>query len=130
MRQRARGRLLLLLGLAACGCSQDADRLTRVCQKTANKFDGVTSSIRTKLQTGWSPVHAVIDASGLDSHVAMRLHWDKDLAGADIKVVSFAPGVIHLRGRVADLTQHRRAIDLAQSTTGVITVIDELATGG
>jgi osmotically-inducible protein OsmY len=123
--------MALALGLAVglCGCSQDADGLARVCQKTAAKFDGVTENLRGKLQDGWGAVRGSLHESGLDSRVALRLHWDQDLEGANISVALAGAGVVCLTGDVTTLAQRRRAVALAQSTAGVEKVLDELHVG-
>ncbi|HWG44833.1 MAG TPA: BON domain-containing protein [Gemmataceae bacterium] len=125
-----RGRLGLALGLALAvgGCSQDADRMARVCHKTAAKFDGVTEGIRGRLQNGWGAVRGSVSESSLDSRVALRLRWDADMAGADVQVRLAGPGAVELRGTVADLTQRRRAVQLARTTVGVESVVDALTT--
>ena len=126
-----RGRMGLVLGLVVgtWGCSQDADGLARLCQKTAAKFDGVTENLRGKLQDGWGAVRGSLPESGLDSRVALRLHWDQDLEGANITVAPAGAGVVRLSGDVLNLAQRRRAVALAQSTAGVEKVLDELRAG-
>ncbi len=126
------GRLGLALGLAlaACGCSQDADRIARVCHKTAAKFDGVTENMRGKLQNGWGAVRGSVSETSLDSRVAMRLRWDKDMNGAEVQVRLAGPAVVELHGTVADLTQRTRAVQLARTTTGVENVRDALTIEG
>jgi osmotically-inducible protein OsmY len=122
-----RGKLGLALAmLAACGCSEDADRLGRVCQKVSAKFDGVTEGMRGKLQSGAGAVRGSVIEASLDSRVALRLRWDKDMAGAEVEVVGAGPGVVELHGTVADLRQRRRAVELASTTVGVENVIDKL----
>ena len=119
----------LALAVGISGCSQDADGLARLCQKTAAKFDGVTENLRGKLQDGWGAVRGSLPESGLDSRVALRLHWDQDLEGANITVAPAGTGVVRLTGVVTNLTQRRRAVALAQSTAGVEKVLDELRAG-
>jgi osmotically-inducible protein OsmY len=118
--------LILGLALTICGCSQDADRLARVFQKTAAKFDGVTEGLRDKLNNGWGAVRSSVSETSLDSRVALRLRWDTDMAGADVEVHLVGPGAVELTGAVADLTQRRRAIELAHTTAGVESVVDRL----
>ena len=60
-----------------------------------------------------------------DARVAARLGWDKGLGGSQIQV-SAHDSVIELTGTVEDLTQQRRAVDLAGSTAGVADVVDHL----
>lgn len=119
--------LFLVLALASCGCSQDADRLARVFQKTSAKFDGVTGRLRHRLQNGWGAVRGSVSETSLDSRVALRLHWDTDMAGANVQVRLVGPGRIELTGTVANLTQQRRAVELAGTTAGVKIVIDRLS---
>jgi osmotically-inducible protein OsmY len=119
--------LVLVLALTSCGCSQDADRLTRVFQKTSAKFDGVTEKLRDKLQNGWGAVRGSVSETSLDSRVALRLRWDTDMAGAEVQVRLVGPGAVELTGTVADLTQRRRAVELAHTTIGVESVIDRLS---
>jgi osmotically-inducible protein OsmY len=117
---------MLVLLLAAGGCSQDADRMARVCQKTAAKFDSVTGGMRSKLNNGWGAVRGSVSEASLDSRVALRLRWDVDLTGAEIQVRPAGAGIVELRGTVADLAQRTRAVHLARTTTGVENVLDAL----
>jgi osmotically-inducible protein OsmY len=118
--------LILSLALTSCGCSQDADLLARVFHKTAAKFDGVTGRLRDKLHNGWGVVRGSLSEASLDSRVALRLRWDSDMTGADVQVRLAGPGVVELNGTVADLTQRRRAVELANTTVGVENVLDRL----
>jgi osmotically-inducible protein OsmY len=121
------GRLIMLAGIfALCGCSQDVDRLSRICRKTVEKFDGATAGLRDKLDNGWGAVRGSVSETSLDSRVALRLRWDKDMAGAEVAVSLVGPGAIELTGTVANLTQRRRAVELAQTTIGVESVVDRL----
>lgn len=118
--------LCLALACAAAGCGKDADCLARVGKKSAERLDAVTGGARTRLSDGWQAVRGSVGEATLDSRVAVRLRWDKDLAGAELQVHSPAPGVVRLQGTVADLRQRQRAVALAQSTEGVAAVTDEL----
>lgn len=118
--------LALGLVLASVGCSQDADRLGRICQKTASRFDGMTEGMRGKLQTGWGAMRGSVSEASLDSRVTLRLSWDIDMAGADVQVRLAGPATVELTGTVADLPQHRHAVQIARTTTGVENVIDRL----
>lgn len=117
---------LLGLALASGGCSRDADRLARVFHKTSAKFDSVTEGLRDKLHNGWGAVRGSVSETSLDSRVALRLRWDRDMAGADVQVRLARPGVVELTGIIADLVQRRRAIELAETTVGVESVLDHL----
>jgi osmotically-inducible protein OsmY len=118
--------LILGSALTICGCSEDADRLARVFQKTAAKFDGATEGLREKLHNGWGAVRGSMSETSLDSRVALRLRWDTDMGGADVQVSLVGPGAVELTGSVADLMQRRRAVELARTTAGVDSVVDRL----
>ncbi|HZV07892.1 MAG TPA: BON domain-containing protein [Gemmataceae bacterium] len=126
MRRHIRQGLILSLALTSCGCSEDADRLAGVFQKTFAKFDGLTEGLRDKLHNGWGAVRGSVSETSLDSRVFLRLRWDRDMAGADVQVHLAGPGAIELTGIVADLTQRRRAVELAHTTAGVESVLDRL----
>jgi osmotically-inducible protein OsmY len=119
------------LGLVggALGCSgQDADRLARVGRTAAAKAEDLTGGARNRLTGGWQALRGSWAEATPDSRVAARLHWDKSLAGAAIQVSSPGNGQVRLQGTVADLSQRRRAVELAQATLGVEEVLDELTT--
>lgn len=126
MGKRLRQGLVLSLALASCGCNRDADQLARVFHKIAAKFDGMTEGLRDKLNNGWGAVRSSVSETGLNNRVSLRLRWDRDMDGADVQVRLTSPGAIELTGVVADLTQRRRAVELAQTTVGVESVLDQL----
>ncbi len=110
--------LLVLAGTTA-GCNrQDADCLTHIGQKLASGLGEAKQS----LEVGWQGVVPVI---GLEARVAARLHWDKALAGAAIEVKA-SGAEVELTGTVQDLTQQHRAAELAEGTTGVEKVTNNL----
>ncbi len=130
MRRPGKRPAWLLLGLATLlsGCSsQDADQLARVSHKVAAKLDDLTGNAKGKLAGGLETFVASWDEATLDSRVATRLRWDKQLDGAEIQVFANG-GVVELKGTVANLDQRRRAMDLALSTKGVEQVVDGLVT--
>jgi osmotically-inducible protein OsmY len=117
---------VLSLALSSFGCNQDADRLARIFDKTSAKFNGVTEGLRVKLHNGWGVVRGSVSDTSLDSRVSLRLRWDTDMVGADVQVHLAGPGTVELSGMVADLTQRRRAVELAHTTAGVESVLDRL----
>jgi osmotically-inducible protein OsmY len=78
------------------------------------------------LPGGWhGRLDGLTDAAGLDLRVSARLRWDKTLSEAPIDVQTNG-AVVELRGKVRDLTQRRRAVELAGTTAGVEKVNDLL----
>jgi osmotically-inducible protein OsmY len=121
-------RILLLAAsiLLACGCeNQDTDRLGRAARRVASKFDSLTSGADDKLSAGLQAFRADLGEMSLDARVSARLRWDKALAGAKIQVEA-KNGVVELKGSVGDLEQRRRAVELAESTSGAEKVTDSL----
>jgi osmotically-inducible protein OsmY len=130
---KARNWLVLLLLAAACvvGCSQsDAEKLSRIAQKTGDKLDRLSGGVRRKVSGGWQAVRGSLGDATLNSRVATRIKWDRVLAETDIQVKSAGPGVVELTGRVADEEQHQRAVQLANETDGVTSVKDSLQVAG
>jgi osmotically-inducible protein OsmY len=118
--------LLLGLVLGVGGCShEDADRLARVGRKVAAKLEGVSGGAQEKLADGWQAVRGGWEDVALDARVAARLRWDKALGGTRIEVRATG-GVVELRGSVGNDNQRRRAVEVAETTTGVERVTDAL----
>lgn len=130
MGKRRRRWLVAFFAVVAVGCSdQDTERLARVGQKVAGKVHGMAGGADTKLAIGLQAMRANWSDASLENRVSARLRWEKLLDGASIQVHA-AGNTVELKGIVSDLGQRRRAIDLAQSTTGVEKVVDVLGEAG
>jgi len=116
---------LLVLG----GCNrQDADRLARVGRKGLAKAEAALGSLTTTLPGGWQgQLDGLTDGAGLALRVSARLRWEKTLAEAPLEVQAQG-AVVELRGKVHDLAQRRRAVEIAETTAGVERVTDLLET--
>ncbi len=119
----------LCLASASTGCNgEDADRLARVYHRTAAKFEDESAGTREKLSRGWHSLQGdPLATASLRDRVAARLRLDRALAEAAIEVDADGD-IITLRGEV-DADQRRRAANLAETTSGVEKVVNELATG-
>ena len=127
--KRDRRWLWASLALLVCGCGgQDVDRLGRICTKTAGKFQDMAGGPQGKMANGWQAMCGAFSDTTVDARVAVRLHWDKELADAGIQVQPAGPSVVRLLGSVTE-AQQRRAKELAESTQGVEQVIDDLVIG-
>jgi osmotically-inducible protein OsmY len=104
--------------------ASDGERLAAVARKLSAKF-------RESIPASLNPV-APLDAfrrelpTRPEDAVRSRLTGDKRLEGQEITVTGEA-GVITLRGVLPDARTRRIALSLAENTTGVTRVIDELA---
>jgi hypothetical protein len=122
---KVKPRVWFLLGLIAltAGCSrQDTERLARIGKRLAAHAEALTADCRASLDSNWNGVGEDV---GLGARVWARLRWDRDLEGLPIQVHA-ARNTIELKGTVRDLAQRRRAVELAESTTGVEKVNDQL----
>jgi hypothetical protein len=128
LRTFASGRLLVILVLLGSGCNrQDTERLAKVGKRIMARADELTGEVRAALGSGLQGVRAGGEEIGLAARVSARLRWDQTLA--DVKIdVQAAGTVVELKGTVRDLTQRRRAVELAESTVGVEKVTDLLQT--
>jgi osmotically-inducible protein OsmY len=115
----------ILIGVTLCfapltlGCNNsDRDHLARAAGKAREKVKGLTGETGQSLTTGWQSM-------ALDARVSARIKWDKSLNKELIRVQANG-AVIELHGTVKDLAQHRRAVELAESTVGIEQVVDLL----
>jgi hypothetical protein len=122
-----------MLGCAAllCGCDgQDPERLARIGRLTFTKLESLAGDPNGKLANGWQAVLAPLGGTSLDSRVALRLRWDRSLAGSEIRVQTVGPGVVRLQGMVGDGAARSRAVEVAEATQGVETVENALIIQG
>jgi osmotically-inducible protein OsmY len=116
----------LLVFAVLAGCNQeDAERMARVGRKLTTRAEALTADQDGGLKKGWQAVRDGWQGTTLAGRVAARLRWDKKLADSQIQT-SAAGTTVELRGAVHDLEQRRRALDLAESTTGVEKVTNAL----
>lgn len=123
--------LCLFLGAAlvnGSGCNRrDTDKLANIGKIVADRTQTALHDVRAEHFPDQNAT-AVLDVQGLARRVQMRLETDKELCGAAIEA-TLAGEAIELKGHVADLTQRRRAVELAETTVGVTKVKDSLQTG-
>src|ERR1700677_2974085 len=124
--RRTIGWLLCAAVLCGSGCKdQDVDRLSKLGTKLAQKTGALFAGGNGPLTRSLSSVRLHWGAVAVDSRVAARLSWDKNLEGLTIQVEADGPEV-KLRGKVTDPAKRRRAVDLATNTIGVEKVTDEM----
>lgn len=110
-------------GAFAGGKLSDLDKLTRVGHTVADKLkDAMPETARVA-----GPIVAIKTGEwmSVDERVRVRLRTEKSLEGANILVIADG-NTVRLRGEVAGAHQTVRAIELAQSTTGVDKVVSEI----
>ncbi len=104
--------------------ASDGDKLAAVSRLTVTK---VRNAMPPAVNMA-APVDALRKElpTRLDETVRARLASDKRLAGIDFKI-SAEGNVVTIRGVVPDASTKRLAIEVAENTTGVEKVVDELA---
>src|SRR5262249_22781419 len=119
-------RAMLLAAMCVAGCgSDDADALARVARLSAAKIEDMSGGAPNKVAASFESMRANWNELGLDARVSLRIRWEKDLANAAIHVQA-RNGVVELKGKVADMAQRQRAVQVARSTIGVVDVVDAL----
>jgi hypothetical protein len=115
-----------LLTTSLCGCnSEDTEHLSHIGRKIASRIEIFTAGKEGKFNRGWEALRNGWDEEPLDSRVSMRLRWDRELANCKIEVLRQG-AKIELSGVVPDQSAHQRAVELAETTTGVESVADWL----
>jgi len=127
MGRSGRWRWLACLALLLAGCDgQDADRLAKIGRKAADKLQAQTGGDPGRGADSLQSIRGGLGEFALDAKVSARLRWDKELDGIPIQVGAVGAGVVKLSGKVPTFEARQRAVQLANSTTGVSKVIDEL----
>jgi osmotically-inducible protein OsmY len=130
MSNRGKWRWLAVLALLAAGCDgQDADRLAKIGRKAADKLQVQAGADPGRASDSLLSIRGGIGEFALDAKVSARLRWDKQLEGTAIQVAAVGGGAVKLTGTVPSFEARQRAVQLANSTTGVNKVIDELTEG-
>jgi osmotically-inducible protein OsmY len=118
---------LLFLGVGALeGCSrQDTECLSSIGRKILERASATSAGCRDRLEGLKS---SRIDTNNLQDRVTLRLRWEKVLADTPIEVVVTGQE-IELKGTVKTVEQRTRAVELAESTSGVDRVLVSLTMG-
>lgn len=122
-------RLLLLVGvgLVAVGCNQqDRDCLSKVGKRLVEQMEDAAGTSPDPVASGIQAVRGSVGGGHLDSRVVLRLRWERDLAGATIRVRATGPATVALEGTLRDEGQRGRALEVARATSGVEQVEDKM----
>jgi len=98
-------------------------------ERAGKSLDKAAKSIRKGVENAVDSVMSGVEQKELQTRTYYRIHWDRALNKAVLRLTVQENGTVVLRGSVADAAAKRRAVDLAQSTVGVTAVVDELVVG-
>jgi hypothetical protein len=118
--------LAILAGTFAMSKPSDVDVLCRI---GTTSLDEVRSALpdNGKLAAPLAAFRAG-DALPIEERVRVRIQTDKDLTGSEVTVApTNTAGQVKLKGVVSNVSQKQRAVELAERTAGVTSVIEELA---
>jgi osmotically-inducible protein OsmY len=126
MGEAGKWRWLACLALLLFGCDgQDADRLAKIGGKVADRVQLRTTG-SGRFPDSLQSIRGGLGEFAVDAKVASRRRWDKELEGASVQVGALGGGVVKLTGTVPSFQARQLAVHLAQTTTGVTNVVDEL----
>jgi len=122
-------RSLVFLGLLALlsGCNQqDRECLAKVGKRLVEQMEDAAGTSPDPVASGIQAVRGSVGGGHLDSRVVLRLRWERDLAGATIRVRATGPAAVQLEGTLRDEAQRGRALEVAKATSGVEQVEDKM----
>lgn len=113
-------------GSLAGSKATDPDRIAAVGQVVGQKVKAALPEAAKV--TGPLAALRVGDALSVEERVRVRVRTDKRMAGAEVYAVpGTAAGEVRLRGLAGTAEQAQRAVRIAESTTGVEKVVNEIA---
>src|SRR5262249_15234614 len=112
---------LILLGLGTlAGCNrQDTECLSSMGRKIVDRVSLASAACRQRFDGGFKATKDTKSSGdNLHDRVTLRLRWEKALADLPLEVVVSGQD-IELKGTVNTPEQRNRAVEVAESTTGV-----------
>src|SRR5262249_14435865 len=106
------------------------DNQPGVGERVGESVDRGLTRLGEKLRRGWADIRRSVDELGVQGRVYGRLHWDKQLANAQIDISVQNENLVTLTGVVPDDSARHSAVTLAENTVGVGKVIDHLTVSG
>ncbi len=129
--------LLALLWSSASRAQESRPKAEGPVEKVGEKVGETIDRAARKIRQGAQDVGAGVEAAflkvksevshmGVEARVFGRLHWDKQLHHANLRLHVKKAGVVVLRGTVPSEEARSKAVALTVDTVGVEEVIDEL----
>ena len=95
--------------------------------RVGRALDQTGKNIRAGVESGVARGQITAQERDVLNKVGKRIDWDKKMAGCTLRVEVQPGGVVVLQGSVPSEAARLRAVDLVESTTGVNSVVDQLA---
>jgi len=117
----------LLCKVAAAQASPPPPAQPGTAAQIGEKIDRGLTQIGAEFSQAWADVRKSVERMGVQGRVYGRLHWDKALEGAKFEVDVRDNQVVILSGSVPTAAAKQKAEQLANETTGVRSVVNELS---
>jgi hypothetical protein len=98
-------------------------------RRAGQALENAGRNIRQSVEGGIARGEVIENERAVVARVNARLRWDKQLVNSTLDLQVLADGKTILRGLVIDESARKRAVDLASSTVGVTSVVNELKIG-
>jgi hyperosmotically inducible periplasmic protein len=96
-------------------------------ERAGQALDNAGRNIRRGVENAVARGQMTAQERELLGRVSQRLAFDKQLVNSTLQLTVQPDGAVVLQGSVMDVASKKRAVDLTESTLGVITVVDQLA---
>jgi hypothetical protein len=106
-----------------------ADARQGPLRRAGQALENAGRNIRQSVEGGIARGEIMDNEREVVARVNARLRWDKKLVNSTLDLQVLADGKTILRGVVIDEAAKKRAMDLAESTVGVTSVVNELTIG-
>ena len=114
--------LLSLSLLSSAALAQDGP-----LNRFGRALDQTGKNIRSNVETEVARNQITAQERDVLNRVGKRIDWDKLMVGSTLRLEVQPGGVVVLQGSVPNDAVRLRAVDLVQNTTGVTSVVDQLA---
>ncbi len=95
--------------------------------KVGRALDQTGKNIRSTVESEIARGQITAQERDVLNRVGKRIDWDKKMAGSTLRIEVQPGGVVVLQGSVPSEAARLRAVDLVENTTGVTSVVDQLA---
>ena len=96
-------------------------------RRAGQALDNAGKTIRYRVESEIARGQITAQERELLTRVTRRIEWDKRFVGSALQLQVQAGGSVILRGSVLNDATKRSAVELVENTTGVTSVVNELA---
>lgn len=124
---RALSACFVTLALVASSAQAQVQDQDGPFKRAGRALDQTGKNIRSSIETEVARGQVTAQQRDILSRVGKRIDWDKQMSGSTLRLEVQDGGVVVLQGSVPSEAVKLRAVDLVENTTGVTSVVDQLA---